>query len=188
MDLISALPTGPDRTKTRQPVGRALVRSLGLIAFLITVTSHAVPSHARRSVAPSQHGRPATGAPAQPAVPFDEARSLAELAALQDQKLAAEQAAETLRADLRRVQAELVALRQASANVLQIQAERDNLQEQLIRIERELVTIRRAKAGLEEDNRQTWFLSGAGVLLAGIAVGLILSRLSQRRRNGWDSY
>ncbi len=93
-----------------------------------------------------------------------------------------------MRADLRRVQAELVALRQASANVLQIQAERDNLQEQLIRIERELVTIRRAKAGLEEDNRQTWFLSGAGVLLAGIAVGLILSRLSQRRRNGWDSY
>ncbi len=111
-----------------------------------------------------------------------------ELSALQDQKRAAEQAVATLTADLRRLQAELGALRQASANVLQIQAERDNLQEQLIRLERELVTIRRAKVGLEEDSRQTWFLAGAGVLLAGLVGGLILPRLSWRRRNGWDSF
>jgi SH3 domain protein len=107
---------------------------------------------------------------------------------LQEQKSAAEKRAEILGTDLRRLQAELSAIRQASANTLQIQAERDDLQEQLIRLKRELETTRRAKQGLEEDDRQTWFLTGAGVLLAGIAGGVIIPRLSWRRRSGWDTY
>ena len=119
----------------------------------------------------------------------EENRSLrTQNAELQEQKGAADKKADLLGADLRRLQAELSAIRQASANVLQIQAERDDLQEQLIYLKRELETTRRAKEGLEEDSRQTWFLAGAGVLLAGIAGGLIIPRLGWRRRSGWDSY
>lgn len=111
-----------------------------------------------------------------------------ELAALKETKDSTDKALERANAELRRLNAELQAIRQASANVLQIQNERDNLQEGVIRLERELEAVKRAKLATEEDHRQTWFMIGAGVLLSGMVLGLILPQLRWRRRSGWDSF
>jgi SH3 domain protein len=83
---------------------------------------------------------------------------------------------------------ELMAIRQTSANALQIQAERDHLHESVIRLERELEAMKRAKQSLDADSRQNWFLIGAGVLLGGLVLGLIIPQLSWRRRSNWDSF
>jgi SH3 domain protein len=83
---------------------------------------------------------------------------------------------------------ELMAIRQTSANALQIQAERDHLHESVIRLERELEAVKRAKQSLEADARQNWFLIGAGVLLGGLVLGLIIPQLSWRRRSNWESF
>lgn len=83
---------------------------------------------------------------------------------------------------------ELISIRQASANALQIQAERDQLQEKVINLERDLETTQREKKALDDSNKQDWFLIGAGVLFGGIVLGLLLPRLSLRRRSSWNSF
>jgi SH3 domain protein len=93
-----------------------------------------------------------------------------------------------LQAELKRLETELIAVRQASANVLRIQAERDQLQESVIAQRKELESALRDKNALTDDQKQAWFLIGGGVLFAGILLGVLLPRLSVRRRSQWNSF
>ena len=95
---------------------------------------------------------------------------------------------EQLREDVSRLQTELIAVRQASSDILRIQTERDQLQSSVIALKRELETTTRAKNALNEDQKQTWFMIGGAVLLIGIILGVLLPRLSFKRRNHWGSY
>lgn len=91
-------------------------------------------------------------------------------------------------AEIERLKIELIAVRQASANVLQIQDERDRLHERVIHMEGELETLRREKHALDGDYRQDWFLIGAGVLFGGVLLGVFLPRLSWRKKAHWESF
>ncbi|HYE36839.1 TIGR04211 family SH3 domain-containing protein [Methylocaldum sp.] len=110
-----------------------------------------------------------------------------ELATAESGKQNTDKTAQQLQTETARLNTELIAVRQASANALQIQAERDRLRENLITLERELDTIRRDKHALDEDHRQYWFMIGASVLFGGIVLGLILPRLTWRKKSGWGS-
>lgn len=80
-------------------------------------------------------------------------------------------------------------IRQTSANALQIQRQRDQLQERVINLERELQKLKRDKQALEDSTSQDWFMIGAGVLLAGIVLGLIVPKISWRRKTtSWDTF
>jgi SH3 domain protein len=92
------------------------------------------------------------------------------------------------RAEIDRLRGELIAIRQASANTIQIQSERDRLQEHVIKLEQELEIMRREKNALDSDNRQDWFLIGSGVLFFGILLGVFLPRLSWRKTPSWNSF
>lgn len=82
---------------------------------------------------------------------------------------------------------ELATIRHASANVLDITNDRERLRLQVT----ELI---RARADLEQENRdlknqaiQRWFLIGAGVLGAGVLLGLVLPQLRLgRRKTPWE--
>ena len=95
---------------------------------------------------------------------------------------------EQLQAEVGHLQTELIAIRQASANALRIQAERDQLQSSVISLRKEVDTLLREKNALNDDQKQSWFLIGAGVLLSGMLLGAFLPRLSFRRRNDWSSF
>jgi SH3 domain protein len=96
--------------------------------------------------------------------------------------------AEQLQAEVERLRSELSAVRQVSNNALQIQAERDQLQESLISIKQELEAVNREKNSMNADQKQAWFVIGSLVLLGGILVGVILPRLTVRRKNDWGSF
>ena len=71
---------------------------------------------------------------------------------------------------------------------MQIQEERDRLQERVIKMERELEAASRENYALDRENRQDWFMIGAGVLLGGILLGVFLPRFSWRKKSNWDSF
>jgi len=111
-----------------------------------------------------------------------------EIVTLKAEKDGAAKSIQQIQTDKDRLNTEVIAIRQASANALQIQAERDQLQESVIHLGRDLEAFRREKQAVQEDYRQNWFLIGAGVLLGGITLGLLLPRLSWRKRNSWGSF
>ncbi|WP_045224824.1 TIGR04211 family SH3 domain-containing protein [Methyloterricola oryzae] len=111
-----------------------------------------------------------------------------QIAGLTAGKDAADRSNQDLSSETERLNSEIISIRQASANALQIQEERDQLQQKVINLERELETNRREMKALDDSNKQDWFLIGAGVLFGGIALGVILPRLSWRKRSSWDSF
>ncbi|HHJ39605.1 MAG: hypothetical protein AXA67_09840 [Methylothermaceae bacteria B42] len=86
-----------------------------------------------------------------------------------------------------RLQSELKRIRKTAAHALEIEAERNQLRERVVLLERELQKVKLEKQALESESGQSWFTIGAGVLFAGIVLGLILPRLGWRRKPGWDS-
>lgn len=84
---------------------------------------------------------------------------------------------------------EVTSIRQASSNAIQILEERNQLQERVVMLENELQKVKRDNQTLEDRTAQDWFLIGAGVLLGGTILGLILPRISWRRKSrSWDSF
>jgi SH3 domain protein len=83
------------------------------------------------------------------------------------------------------VSKELADIRAAAANVVQIRDQNTSLQQRLIQKEREVEELSAANATLAGRNNQNWFLVGAGVLLAGIVVGLVAPTLRRKRRSDW---
>ena len=96
---------------------------------------------------------------------------------------------EALIKEKNRLLQEVAAIRQASSNAVQVMEERDQLQERVINLERDMQTVKRENQTLEDSKSQDWFLIGAGVLLGGILLGLILPKLSWKRKaRSWDSF
>lgn len=173
--IVKILPTGTPVTvlSERQDTGYSLVRlDDGEDGWVLTRFLSNEPA-ARDQFQPVQE---------------ENQRLKQELAALKSGKDGAEQSARQKQTEVERLNTELIAIRQASANVLQIQAERDRLQEHVIHLERDLESIRREKTALDGDYRQNWFLIGAGVLFGGIVLGLILPKISWRKKTSWDSF
>jgi len=120
---------------------------------------------------------------------LEENRSLkSEVATLRASKDGLDKSSQELSSELTKLNTELISIRQASANAIQIQAERDQLQETVIKLQRDIDTLRRENKAKEADVKQDWFLIGAGVLFGGMLLGIIVPRLSLRKRSSWDSF
>ena len=115
-------------------------------------------------------------------------RLKADLAAMQTAKEAAEKSIQELTAETARLNSEVIAIRQASVNVLQIQNERDTLTEDKRNLVSELDMLKRKIKAQDTGNKENWFLLGAGVLFGGILLGVILPRLSWTKKSSWDSF
>ena len=113
----------------------------------------------------------------------------AKLKALQTENVQTKSNNQNLSIESEQLQKELSEIRQTAGNALQIQKQRDQYQERVINLERELQKIKRDKQALEDSAEQDWFMIGAGVLFAGIVLGLILPQISWRRKtSSWDSF
>ena len=80
---------------------------------------------------------------------------------------------------------DLADLRTAAANVVEIRDQNESLRQRLIQREREVEELTAANTRLASQDKQNWFIVGAGVLLGGVVIGLIAPSLRRKRRSDW---
>lgn len=79
------------------------------------------------------------------------------------------------------------AVKENASNVVSLMDERDEALQQSNRLSTELDELRVKNLELENHSDKKWFMAGAGVLILGVLLGLILPRVGVRRRSGWGS-
>jgi SH3 domain protein len=92
---------------------------------------------------------------------------------------------EQTRTNHEQVSKDLADLRSASANVVEIRDQNESLRQRLIQRERQVEELTATNGQLSNQDRQSWFIVGAGVLLGGIIIGLIAPSLRRKRRSDW---
>jgi len=80
---------------------------------------------------------------------------------------------------------DLADLRTAAANVVETRDQNESLRQRLIQREREVEELTASNARLASQDKQNWFIVGAGVLFGGVVIGLIAPSLRRKRRSDW---
>jgi SH3 domain protein len=110
------------------------------------------------------------------------------LANLTDQHKALQSEHTALQEAKRQVDQEYAALQRTASNSVRIANERNELRKQVASLTREIEDVKQQNRELENKTAQNWFLIGAGVVVGGIILGLILPHLRVRRRkSSWGS-
>ena len=96
-----------------------------------------------------------------------------------------EQSRSELERDKKVLETELAQIKQAAADPLAIKERNRSLSEQIEALTADLETARQRNRALKERSERDWFIAGAGVLLGGIILGLVIPRIRWKRRRGW---
>ena len=83
---------------------------------------------------------------------------------------------------------ELDAIRRTAANVLAIDRQNNELQEKLTNAEIDIDRLSEEVRGLRNQTNRSWFVAGAGVLLFGVVLGLVIPRMRWQRRSRYDTF
>jgi SH3 domain protein len=95
---------------------------------------------------------------------------------------------QTIAREKQLLEQQLATIRHASANVLDITNDRERLRMQVADLTRTRADLEQENRDLQSQTQQRWFLIGAGVLVGGILLGLLLPRLRLgRRKSTWGS-
>ncbi len=86
------------------------------------------------------------------------------------------------------LQTQLGDIRRLSSNVIQIDQDNQQLRERLAAAEQTVTELQRENEDLEGRAAREWFVVGAGVVIVGIILGLILPRLRWRRKSSWSDF
>ncbi len=112
-------------------------------------------------------------------------KDLGRVAQLSDERQALQSEVRLLSSDNKKLSSELERIKKVSANAVKLDSENTKLRENL-------GSSRSRISQLEEDNRKLaskatrqWFLVGAGVLVMGLLLGLIIPRLKVRNKSSW---
>ena len=77
-------------------------------------------------------------------------------------------------------------MRRLSANVIQVDEQNRQLRERIAAAEQKLTELQRENDSLANRSSREWFVVGAGVVILGMALGLILPRIRWRRKSSWS--
>jgi len=96
-----------------------------------------------------------------------------------------EQGRIALARDKKLLQTELAQIKQAVADPLAIKKRNQSLNEQLETLTVDLDAVKQRNRALKEGSEQDWFIAGAGVLLGGLVLGLVIPKIRWKRRRSW---
>ncbi len=119
------------------------------------------------------------------ATPGEQSKTLTDLQQQHSDLRAAHQELQTIK---QKQEQELHSIQRTASNAIRISNERNELRQQVASLTRAVADLRQENQDLSNEATRDWFLIGAGVIIAGILIGLILPHLRfQRRRNSWGS-
>ncbi len=169
---VEVLSTNPDN-------GYSLVRAGGKEGYVLTRQLMREPSARSRLESMQREIDALKAAPG-------ELRS--NLANLQKQHRELTQAHQELQEIKNKQEQELQSIQRTASNAIRISNERNELRKQVADLTREVEDLKQENRDLSNEATRDWFLIGAGVIIAGILIGLILPHLRfQRRRSSWGS-
>jgi len=111
----------------------------------------------------------------------------AELADLRKAKGGLDQARSQLSRENRKLSQQLEEIKRTASSALAIDAENKELKSRIVAYERQLQTLQQENDSLKDRTARDWFMVGAGVVLLGIIIGLIIPRIRWRRKSSWDT-
>jgi len=82
---------------------------------------------------------------------------------------------------------ELAEIRRTASNALALDSENKQLKNKLLELEREQQNLAQENDSLRDRSDRDWFMVGAGVVILGIILGLILPRIRLKKRSSWDT-
>ena len=91
----------------------------------------------------------------------------------------------SLESEVAQLSSELERIRAGSSGALRLEATNRQLQEQLAQANQRGDTLESKNRMLSDSSRRDWFLAGAGTIVLGVILGLILPRLRIRRKSKW---
>lgn len=94
----------------------------------------------------------------------------------------------TLDAAHRKTSQELAEIKRTASSALALDSENKELKGRVVGLERQLQTLQQENEGLRDRTARDWFMVGAGVVLLGIIVGLVIPRIRWRRKSSWDTF
>lgn len=86
-----------------------------------------------------------------------------------------------------RLTQELDRIKRTSSDVLAVDSENQSLKENVRRLEGELQLLQQENEVLKDHTARDWFMVGAGVVLLGMVIGLIIPKISWRKKSSWGS-
>jgi SH3 domain protein len=80
---------------------------------------------------------------------------------------------------------ELGDIKRTAASTIQIRNENRQLKDEVNSLSSQMDILQRDYTVLQDARSRDWFLAGAGVLLGGMVLGLIIPKIRWKRRRGW---
>jgi SH3 domain protein len=109
----------------------------------------------------------------------------AELASLRATNAELQRSMATLQESGQALATELAELKRTAASAVAIRNENDQLKQRSQELQRISDESVQAYSVLRASRERDWFLAGAGVLLGGMVLGLIIPKIRWKRRRGW---
>ena len=87
----------------------------------------------------------------------------------------------------RKLSQELEEIRRTASSSLAIDAENKELKSRIVAYERQAQSLQQEDEGLKDRTARDWFMVGAGVVILGMIIGLIIPRIRWRKKSSWDT-
>lgn len=81
---------------------------------------------------------------------------------------------------------ELEQIREISRNAISLNDDNKALREKLIRLETDLQAMEQQNSVLRDRSARDWFITGTGVTIIGILIGLIVPKIRIQRKSKWN--
>ncbi len=106
---------------------------------------------------------------------------------LKEEKGSTDQERNELDKENRKITQELEEIRRTASSALAIDSENKDLKSKIVAYERQLQTLQQENEGLKNRTARDWFMVGAGVVILGMIIGLIIPRIRWRKKSSWDT-